>query len=163
MLQVLPINTQDAHPLPIVTFADLSNAKIVMLSPKPPYYIVEKYFLQTCLRALTERIPFDEQWYLAKYPDVAGAIRHGKVQDAHEHYVQHGYFEHRMPFRISVNTPWYLNQNPDVRDAVAQRHFSSAQEHFELIGYREGRLPFEGFSLHSRPTSAPAESEESAR
>ena len=140
--------------IPIVSFANLSNAKIVRASSEPRYYVVEKFFLQNCLRCLTERIPFDEKWYLSKYPDVADAIRDGLVADARDHYAQHGYFEHRLPFRIVVESRWYLEQNTDVCQAVAQRHFLSAQEHFEAVGYREGRLPFEGFKLSTRGGSA---------
>jgi hypothetical protein len=139
--------------IPVVSFAHLSNAKLVMVSPKPHYYVVEKYFLQNCLRCMTERIPVDQNWYRSKYPDVADAIEAGLVADARDHYVRHGYFEHRMPFAISVDTPWYLDRNADVREAVAQRHFSSAQEHFEVVGYREGRLPFEGFAIHGAPST----------
>jgi hypothetical protein len=133
--------------LPVVSFANLSSAKIVMASPKPDYYIVEKFFFQSCVRQLTQRIPLDEQWYLAKYPDVAAAIRNGAVADAQDHYFQHGYFENRMPYSIAVDATWYLEQNQDVREAVGRKQFSSAQEHFEVVGFREGRLPYPKFDL----------------
>jgi hypothetical protein len=136
-----------ARAVPVVSFASLSNAKIVMASPKPEYYIVEKFFFQTCIRQLTHRIPLDEQWYLAKYPDVAAAIRNGAVADARDHYLQHGYFENRMPYSIAVDAKWYLEQHRDVHEAVARKQFSSAQEHFEVVGFREGRLPYPNFDL----------------
>ncbi|MCX7143505.1 MAG: type I secretion system permease/ATPase [Proteobacteria bacterium] len=38
---------------------------------------------------------FDEGWYLAKYADVADAIRQGKFKSAREHYLRHGHAEGR--------------------------------------------------------------------
>jgi len=137
----------DRPDLPVYTFAQLANAKIVIESPKQQYFVVDKFFFRNCMRMITTRVPFDEEWYIKKYPDVAQAVTKGAVSSAHEHYIQHGYFEHRLPFRITVDGEWYLKQHPDVGEAVEKRLFSSAQHHFEIVGFREGRLPFPGFEI----------------
>ena len=94
------------------------------------------------LRLLLASIDVDEDWYLAQNPDIAEALRAGTTQSAKRHFVEHGYFEGRLPFHIAVDERWYLLQNPDVAENVRRGDVESAQRHFELNGYREGRLPF---------------------
>lgn len=48
--------------------------------------------------------PFDEQWYLRRYPDVALAIERGKVPSALEHYNRHGRDEGRHPTSTSAGS-----------------------------------------------------------
>jgi len=50
--------------------------------------------LRRLLSAHLERVPFDSQWYLRKYPDL---IANGPItsQAAHAHFLHHGYFEGR--------------------------------------------------------------------
>ena len=92
------------------------------------------------LRLLLAGIDVDEDWYLAQNPDIAEAIIAGTTASAKRHFVEHGYFEGRLPFRIAVDERWYLLQNPDVAENVRKGVVVSAQRHFELNGYREGRL-----------------------
>jgi hypothetical protein len=40
---------------------------------------------------------FDADWYVRRYPDVAAALRVGKIQSAIQHYIQHGQMEGRRP------------------------------------------------------------------
>jgi hypothetical protein len=105
--------------------------------------ITESYepFLDA-LRLLLAGIDVDEDWYLAQNPDIAEAIRAGMTESAKRHFVEHGYFEGRLPFHIAVDERWYLLQNPDVAENVRRGVVESAQRHFALDGYREGRLPF---------------------
>ncbi len=58
------------------------------------------------LRAL-----FDSEWYLERYPDVAGA-----GVDPLEHFLTYGAAENRDP-NAYFDSGWYLAQNPDVAEA----------------------------------------------
>jgi hypothetical protein len=92
-------------------------------------------------------IKFDETWYLSKYPDVKDAVKRGRVASGREHYVQSGYYEHRMPSAIMVNEKWYVEAYPDVAEAIQAGVYKSAQVHFEAAGFQEGRLPYANFQL----------------
>ena len=129
------------------TFATLVNRKILLPSQKTNYVGVEMHFLSLLLADRLHSVPIDEEWYLWRYPDVVSAIRTGVCSNAADHYVRHGYYEHRLPREISVDESWYLTQHEDVRRAVAGRDFLSGQQHFDEVGYREGRPPYPGFSL----------------
>ena len=129
------------------SFATLVNSKVLIPSTKTPYLAVEKHFLQKCLRPFVQEIRLDEAWYVRQNPDVAEGIRRRLVASAREHYVEHGFYENRMPYDIRVDEPWYLEQYPDVRAAVEREQYASAQAHFYAVGFGEGRLPYAGFTL----------------
>jgi len=42
------------------------------------------------------RIPFDEKYYLQKYPDIRDAVSRGQFRSGHEHFVQYGRQENRF-------------------------------------------------------------------
>jgi hypothetical protein len=94
------------------------------------------------IRAVLSVIEVDEAWYLEKYPDVAEAIKSGKIASARQHFMFNGYFEGRLPFPIRVDERWYLTQNPGVAEYIRAGRLESGQQHFDHDGYREGRLPF---------------------
>jgi hypothetical protein len=94
------------------------------------------------LKLLIGGATIDEAWYLRRYEDIARAVEQGEIGSAHEHFVQYGYFEGRLPRPIQVDEAWYLEQYPDVADSIKNGSVSSAQSHFDEDGYREGRLPF---------------------
>jgi hypothetical protein len=104
------------------------------------------------IRLLLAGIDVDEDWYLAKYPDILQAIASGATESAKQHFVEHGYFEGRLPFPIAVDEEWYLSQNLDVCENVRKGVVESGQRHFEMDGYREGRLPFalDGSNSHRK-------------
>ena len=135
------------------TYAALLNLKIIIPSSKTSYVAVDRDFWHSLFAARVADVDLDETWYLARYPDVADAMRQGTLDSAREHYVATGYLEHRMPYLIEVDNDWYLAQYGDVDEAVQNRIFFSAQDHFEEMGYREGRFPFANFSLRSRKVS----------
>jgi hypothetical protein len=93
------------------------------------------------VQALLVGIDVDEAWYLEQNEDVANGIMEGKLISAKQHFIDHGYFEGRVPFQMMVDEAWYLAKNPDVAEQVEQGTFVSAQAHFEASGYFEGRLP----------------------
>ncbi len=136
------------------TYAALLNLKIVIPSSKTSYVAVDRDFWQSLFSTRISDVDVDEQWYLRRYPDVASAIRNGRLNSGHEHYVQIGYLEHRMPYSIEVDSNWYLSQYADVNEAVLNRTFASAQDHFEERGYREGRFPFPNFALRTKKVTS---------
>ena len=131
------------------TYASLINRKLVVQSSRKPFLAVDEHFFAQLLRPRLEKVFVDEAWYLATYPDVSEAIKHGVVPGAKAHFSLFGYYEHRMPHAITVDETWYLQEYPDVRDVVGSRHFASGQMHFELLDYREGRFPYPRFEFKS--------------
>jgi len=49
-------------------------------------------------------IPFDQDWYLECYPDVAAAVASGEMDSAHAHFLEHGFFEGRSPGAPETHT-----------------------------------------------------------
>ena len=107
----------------------------------------KQMFYHLVVTALRARNEFDEKHYLATYPDIRDAVRTKKVKSAADHYFQSGYFEGRVPKKLTVDDAYYREQNPDVVEAIRKGTVKSCQEHFDLTGFREGRAPFEDFSL----------------
>lgn len=93
------------------------------------------------LRWIISGIELDEEWYAQEYPDIAEAVKAGRLPSARQHFIDDGYFEGRLPFPMPVDERWYLEQNPDVAESVRKGVLSSGQQHFAEDGYREGRLP----------------------
>ena len=71
------------------------------------------------------------------YPDVEAAIADTGLSPR-EHYINNGYFESRLPFRVRVDEIWYLNRYSDLKKSS----LSDPLAHFISSGYKEGRLPF---------------------
>ena len=94
------------------------------------------------LQSIISGIEVDEDWYRTEYPDIAQAIRDGKIESAKRHFIDDGYFEGRRPFPMDVDERWYLQENPDVAESIRKGIVGSGQQHFAEDGYREGRLPF---------------------
>jgi hypothetical protein len=102
--------------------------------------------LRDLLRLALEQVNVDESHYLRLYPDVTIALESGQFCSPHHHFVEFGYFEDRLPFRIE-DEEFYFRQNPDIKESVDAGIIPSAQVHFEQHGYKEGRLPWLGWSL----------------
>jgi hypothetical protein len=84
-------------------------------------------------------LKFDPTYYLAQNPDVAAAVRKGKVSNAWEHFRKYGQFEGRSP-NANFDNKYYLNHNPDVAKAVRKGVFRSGVEHFVKYGQYERRI-----------------------
>ncbi|MEA2727436.1 MAG: hypothetical protein QOF70_1911 [Acetobacteraceae bacterium] len=98
---------------------------------------------QTMIRTLLTVVEVDEGFYLASNPDVADGIRDGGIRSGREHFVDHGYFEGRQPYRLEVDEDWYLATNTDIAETVRLGQYASGQDHFDGPGYPEGRVPFQ--------------------
>ncbi|HEY0185373.1 MAG TPA: hypothetical protein VGC09_21435 [Rhodopila sp.] len=98
--------------------------------------------LQQLIRTLLSAIAVDNAFYLERNPDVAEGIRKGTIGSAQEHFVDHGYFEGRLPYRIAVDEQWYLQTHADVAETLRSGEYTTGQDHFDGPGYPEGRAPF---------------------
>ena len=102
-------------------------------------------------------VEVDEEWYKQTYPDVAQAIASGTEKSAKQHFITSGYFEGRLPKKITVDEAFYCATYPDVATGIEEGFFDSAQEHFDQAGVKEGRLPFAVDRQPSRTSTAAAE------
>lgn len=93
------------------------------------------------LRELFAATGFDEQDYLARYPDVRELVRSKQDQTAVEHFVNSGFFEGRLANCAPVAEEWYRKRNPDVWQAIKKGQFKDAKEHYFTSGANEGRAP----------------------
>jgi hypothetical protein len=109
--------------------------------------LLDMEHLTTLLRNLATRIPVDDVWHRARYPDVEDGIHRGEFKSATHHYVGFGYFEDRLPQYIEVDDHFYRSTYPDVVDDLKAGRLASSQEHFEMWGFQEGRLPWSEWRL----------------
>lgn len=96
---------------------------------------------QNLIRCLLSAIEVDEEFYLSRNADVADGVQKGTIRSAQDHFVDHGYFEGRMPYRMEVDEAWYLKTHADVAETLQTGQYSSGQDHFDGPGYPEGREP----------------------
>lgn len=98
--------------------------------------------LQQVIRTLLTVVEVDEVFYLERNADVAKGVEEGLIRSAQDHFVNHGYFEGRMPYQIWIDETWYLATHADVAKTVADGTYATAQDHFDGPGYAEGRAPY---------------------
>jgi hypothetical protein len=132
---------------PFGSMASLKNQGLLVPDTNNTHFRIERNFLVAMMARRLSAIRFDEAWYLSKYPDVKEAVKRGVVTSGRDHYVAHGFYEHRMPTAIQVNEKWYLEAYPDIAEAIRAGVYKSAQAHFDQAGFREGRLPFPNFQF----------------
>jgi hypothetical protein len=83
---------------------------------------------------------YDEEFYLAEYPDVAAAVASGALfKSGWYHYSAIGRKEGRLG-APTFDEKFYLNSYPDVKEAVFNKIFPSGQSHYESAGREEGRI-----------------------
>jgi hypothetical protein len=90
---------------------------------------------------------FNEQAYLAVNPDVAEAVRLGKIRSGWSHFKKFGHIEGRRQkvAEDELATPEnfdearYLAANPDVRQGIELGQFASSRGHFDQLGRTQGR------------------------
>ena len=90
---------------------------------------------------------FDEKAYLAVNPDVAEAVRLGKIGSGWQHFKKFGHIEGRRQ-KVADDEPAtpenfdearYLAANPDVRQAIELGQLVSGRAHFDQLGRAQGR------------------------
>lgn len=94
------------------------------------------------LNLIPRSIPVDERYYLDRNPDVEKAIESGELKSAAEHYVEHGFFEDRLPMAFAVDEADYLHRYPDVAESIGTEEIESATAHWIGYGRFEGRMAF---------------------
>lgn len=124
-------------PHPKIAFGDLSDR----LKTNDDEVKVPRKVLARLLDLYISFWDFDEEWYLATYPDVQDAVNRGDIASGWAHFRAVGYLEGRQGHRPIVDSEWYLNTYPDIAQAMLEGKVTSAAEHFENFGYAEGRLP----------------------
>jgi SAM-dependent methyltransferase len=80
--------------LPLPPFTMLKKKLEFLTENRAPPSIAS--IRQILAPALAEE-PFDEEWYLATYPDIAEATRANRSLSPRTHFIEHGYFEGRFP------------------------------------------------------------------
>lgn len=98
--------------------------------------------LQQLIRTMLRAVEVDEAFYLSRNPDVAAGISQGGIRSAREHFIDHGYFEGRLPYQIAVDEAWYAEAHPDLAESIGKGEYATGQDHFDGPGYPEGREPF---------------------
>src|SRR5512137_2467035 len=83
------------------SMASLKNQGL-LIPESNTHFRIERNFLISIMAKRIASIKFDEAWYLSRYPDVKEAVKRGTIASGREHYVAHGFYEHRMPTAIVV-------------------------------------------------------------
>ena len=97
--------------------------------------------IYSLIKILLLSVAVDDAFYREKYPDVSAAIDAGDYESPRDHFIRHGYFEGRIPSRLSIDQDWYIKNYDDVLLGIENGDIVSAEDHFNLHGYQEGRLP----------------------
>jgi len=145
-----PLHKVSAELPGLIHFAAIKRQNNVIWPFAPGEISIHAGLFRDLLRIVLEHVQVDEPYYLRLYPDVAEALEKGLFTSPHHHYVEFGYFEDRLPFRIEVDEEFYFRVYPDIKEGVSAGAIPSAQAHFERNGYKEGRLPRESWSLLAR-------------
>jgi hypothetical protein len=83
---------------------------------------------------------FDTDFYLQANPDVADiALRVGRDY-ARGHYIDHGFRELRLPFRL--DEAWYASEYPLAAFEVARGNYAELAHQYMAVGKARGYLPY---------------------
>lgn len=82
---------------------------------------------------------YDEEYYLAQYPDVKRVVMANNFSSGLLHYLKHGRHEARMASKNGFDEKYYLANNSDVAAAVRSGEFKSGHEHYLRHGHKEVR------------------------
>ena len=141
--------SEAAAPVPLQpeTYSGYVSKGHVRADADGAFLQVSRFLFVELLRPTLQRIRFDAEYYRRANPDLAAAETAGQIASLHQHYLEHGYFEDRLPCRVEVDAGWYTLSYPDVGEAIIAGRVVSPTWHFENFGFREGRLPSEGWSF----------------
>lgn len=108
---------------------------LALLAADDPANFPQRYQrLSALMAAQAAALPFDEEWYLRAYPDVAVLLEAGAFENAQAHFLQAGWPAGRLPMPIPVDEPWYAAAHP-ARGGLAPA------AHFRATGFFEGLAP----------------------
>jgi GT2 family glycosyltransferase/glycosyltransferase involved in cell wall biosynthesis len=166
--QLTPVTGEDRHTALPFPDAEIAHQRIAQLEQAleaaQRELVVARLFTQGLFRCLHTRPQpqslvsslfthrkdtpdFDEDLYLACYPDVADAVQAGRFTSARQHWMEYGQHEGRLvphqPERFDIpqyfDESGYLRANPDVAEAVARGDFASGFDHWTREGLLEAR------------------------
>ena len=100
---------------------------------------VEVQGLVFLLRELARHQPFDPEFYAESYPDIEEARMVGKIPDLHEHFIETGFIEGRLPAEPPFDPVWYAHYYPDIAKAIPANDVQALRNHFITAGLIEGR------------------------
>ena len=101
---------------------------------------VNSEFLRHLMTEIARTHRFDAQFYLATYPDVEAAHIAGDITNLHQHYLQSGYFEGRLPHEPAFDPKWYFEHYPDLAGSYSADDKAGLHRHYLDTGMAEGRL-----------------------
>jgi hypothetical protein len=82
---------------------------------------------------------FDEAFYVNANSDVANGVRAGWLASGRDHYIRHGFKEHRTPF--ALDPAWYSAQYPLAAMEVARGDYGDFIHHYVAAGKQQGCRP----------------------
>ncbi len=94
------------------------------------------------LDVLARSIPVDQDFYFSKHPDIGQAWEAGEIPSAAQHFVEHGFYEGRIPSSVLIDEEDYLRRYPDIVDGLKAGNIESASEHWIRFGRFEGRVAY---------------------
>ncbi len=95
--------------------------------------------LASLLREVARHQPFDADFYAEAYPDIEAARLAGQLSDLHEHFIETGFLEGRLPSEPPFDAVWYAQYYPDVSSVIPAHDAAALRNHFLSSGLREGR------------------------
>ena len=105
-------SSKQAFSLP--AFSHLLREGYAKLNEDSSAVEVKRWLLAGLLRPMLLSVNFDEEYYRKANPDLAEAERSGTIASLHEHYLEFGYFEHRLPCFVEVDITFYAHAYPDM-------------------------------------------------
>jgi len=102
---------------------------------------IDAKLLKSLIQAIVASGPFNEDFYLETYPDLAEAFAAGQISDLRRHYIDLGFFEGRIGAPPPVDEAYYTSLYQDVGAAVQRGDVTSGTEHYLRSGAAEGRVP----------------------
>jgi hypothetical protein len=121
----------------ILLDALMLTPEMLRLLPKVP---IPAAALRALLQVLIARLPFDEDFYMTTYPDLAQASKAGSIANLRAHFLEHGYLEGRLGAEPEVDEDFYKEMYPDVAAGIARGEILSASDHYIRAGAAEGRF-----------------------
>ncbi|WP_295540858.1 hypothetical protein [uncultured Pseudacidovorax sp.] len=88
---------------------------------------------------IARSIPVDPEFYLRTYKDISEAIQSGAVSSASEHFINHGFYEGRLPMEPKIDEQLYCQKYPDIGEAIVDGRIESGADHWASFGRLEGR------------------------
>ena len=88
-----------------------------------------------------EKSLFDEDYYLKRHPDVAAAVKDGRVRDGWSHYVRSGRRENRDARLGDFNPAFYTKAYTRACEEVAAGMAEGMLDHYTRFGRARGYLP----------------------